>query len=141
MHIHVGHNMPGYLPESDVMCFDSVADALEALKHELKDQQDFYYEGCDGSGRCGGHPGLGDLTEYCDGSCGNQECECAWCDVAGDVEAALSRIADGDAEHHARRGQGTLHVFSPPEGADVAHWLTFADGDRDACEIAQEQDD
>jgi hypothetical protein len=126
MHIHVGHNIPGYLPESDVMCFDSIGGAVEALRHELKDQQDFYYEGCLSVGIGG--------TDAAD-------CGCAWCDVATDVEAALSRIADGDAAYHANNGQGTVHVFSPPEGADVSHWLTFADGDRGACEIAQEQDD
>jgi hypothetical protein len=129
MHIHVGHNIPGYLPESDVLCFDSVADAVEALRHELKDQQDFYYESCEGH------------CEQCREfeACGSECCE--WCSVATDVEAALSRIADGDAAHHASNGQGTLHIFSPPEGPDMAHWLTFADGDRGTCEVAQEQDD
>jgi hypothetical protein len=125
MHIHVGHNMPGYLPESDVMCFDSVADALEALRHELKDQQESYYEGCLTIGIAG--PDAGD-------------CGCAWCDVAGDVAAALSAIADsGPDKHFVAEGRASW-IFNPPEGASIHHWALRITTDRDACEIAQEQE-
>jgi hypothetical protein len=141
MHIHVGANIPGYLPESDVSCFDSVTDALDALSSDLSDQREFYYEGCDGSGRCGGHPGLGDVTEYCDGSCGNEKCECGWCDVASDVEAAKSAIRDsGPDEHFVAEGRAAW-IFSPPEGADIHYWAVSIETDRDSCEIAQEQGD
>lgn len=153
VHIHVGHNVPGYLPESDVMCFDSVEDALEALRHEIKDQQDYYYDQCDGSGRCGGHGGEDDdllrgvnigETTYCDGSCGNQECECAWCSVASDCEAALSAIADGDAEFYLTRESeqyGRIGwIFTTPEGPGMHHWATRMDDLREDCEIFADQE-
>lgn len=119
-HIHVGHNIPGYLPESDVMCFDSVEDALDALRHEIKDQQDYYWENCQ-------------EEHECDNSC-------EWCDAAADCEAALSAIADGDAAYHVNNGTGRLHIFSPPEGPDIAHWLAFVIGERDDCEIFADQE-
>lgn len=120
MHIHVGHNMPGYLPESDVMCFDDLDSALEALRHEIKDQQDFYYEGCK------------------DGA--PEGCEDAWCSVAANCEAALSAIADGDAAHRLSDWATVRYTFTPEEGPDMAHWAQVMDTDRDACEIAAEQD-
>jgi hypothetical protein len=141
IHIHVGANMPGYLPEGDVMCFDSVEGALDALRQEIKDQQDFYYEGCEAAS-----PEQQEKGSEC----------CGWCDVAGDCEAALGAIADGDTAHvltSERAAQfrklqedgqarpiGIGWIFSPPEGADIHHWLTYIPGDRDDCEIAQEQD-
>lgn len=115
MHIHVGSNIPGCLPEGDVLCFSTVEDAVEALKHELKDQREYYWDQCEE---------------------GVMNCGCAWCDVASDVEAALSRIADGDAAHYARQGRGTLHLFSPPEGPNVVHWLTFQLVDQELCDVS-----
>ncbi len=114
VHIHVGHNIPGYIPESDVMCFASVDNATWALRHEIADQQDFYYDGC--------------------GNGAPEGCECDWCSVAGDCGAALSSIADGDASHRAENSLGTMFIFSPPSGPDIVHWLTFADGDPKDCE-------
>lgn len=126
-HIHVGHNMPGYLPESDVMCFSEVDGALDALRHEIKDRQDSYYEACP------------DHLEYP----GNGYPECDWCSVAGDAEAALSAIADGDAAFRIQHGQRPRLFgirLSPPEGPDLVFWAEAVTGDREACEIAQEQD-
>lgn len=120
LHIHVGHNMPGYLPESDVMCFSEVDGALDALRHELKDRQDSYYEACWA------------LEPHGDD-------DCAWHSVAMDAEAALSAIADGDAAFRIQHGQRP-HLFgirlSPPEGADLVFWAEEVAGDREACEIA-----
>jgi hypothetical protein len=120
VHIHVGHNIPGYLPESDVMCFDSVTDALDALRHEIDDQQDYYYDQC------------GDGTP--------EGCGCAWCDVATDAEAALSAIANGDAAHVMRTQDCAAWIFSPPEGADIRHWAIKVADIREDCEIFAEQE-
>lgn len=120
-HIHVGHNVPGYLPESDVMCFDSVEDALKALRHEIKDQQEYYLGMCEDN-----------MPEGC---------ECAWCDVAGDCEAALSAIADGDAAWIFKNDRDVTYRFEPQEGPDMRYWLTeIHHCDRDACEIYAEQE-
>jgi hypothetical protein len=124
MHIHVGHNMPGYLPESDVMCFSEISGALEALRHELKDQQDYYYEQC------------WTLEPHGDG-------DCEWHSVAMDVEAALAAITDGDAAYCLTKGQ-TPRLFgirlSPSEGADMAYWAEVIPEDVESCEIHAEQE-
>lgn len=124
VHIHVGHNIPGYLPESDVMCFDSVDDALDALRHEIKDQQDFYYEGCE--------------AETPEQQEKGSEC-CGWCDAAGDCETALGAIADGDTKYHFLINCYTGIQFTPPEGADILHWMTEHRDDREDCEIFADQ--
>jgi hypothetical protein len=129
LHIHVGHNTPGYLPESDVMCFDSVSDALEALKHELRDQQEHYYELCEGH--------CPDCAEF--EACGDPY-ECDWCDVATDVEAALSAIADSGPDAAFVSEGRAAWIFRTPEGPDVHHWALSITTDRDACEIAQDQE-
>lgn len=125
LHIHVGHNMPGYLPESDVMCFDSVEGALEALRHEIKDQQDYYFENC--------------TAETPEQHEKGSDC-CEWCSVALDCETALSAIADGDAAHVLRTQDVAAWIFSPPEGADVHHWAIKVADLRDDCEIFAEQE-
>lgn len=123
LHIHVGHNIPGYLPESDIMCFDSVEDALDALRHEIKDQQDYYYEQCTGP--------------YDDGT---DPCECEWCDSATDCEADLSAIADGDAAYAFNRDKGLSYSYEPPEGANIRHWMIEVADPRDDCETFADQD-
>lgn len=107
------------------MCFDSATDALEALRHELKDQQDYYYEGCEATSP--------EQTEK------GSEC-CEWCSVALDVESALSAIADsGPGEHSICEGRACW-IFSPPHGADMHHWAVPVVGDRDACESNPDSD-
>jgi hypothetical protein len=128
VHIHVGANVPGYLPESDVACFDNVTDALDYLRHGIKDQQDYYYENCEGH--------CPDCAEF--EACGDP-CECAWCSVASDCEAALSAIADGDTAYAFRRDGSAGWIFSPPEGADVHHWAIKVADIREDCEIFADQ--
>ncbi|GAA1895139.1 hypothetical protein [Streptantibioticus ferralitis] len=122
MHIHVGHNVPGYLPESDLVCFDDPGGALSMLRDEIKSQQDDYGEIC--------------------GHFGTKE-GCPWCDVVNDCEAAIAAIADGDTaytlQHPDSHGLIT-HIFRPPEGPDMAHWAQLVTGNRESCEIAQEQE-
>lgn len=125
LHIHVGANIPGYLPESDVGCFDDLDTAIEYLRHALKDQQDYYYEQC--KGHC---PDCAEF-EACGGSAHGESC--AWCDAAADVEAALSAITDGDAMYWAETKNSAYWRFSPPEGPDVAHWLSTVDDNRETC--------
>lgn len=125
VHIHVGANIPGYLPESDVTCFDSVAAALDALHHEIKDQQDYYFEGC--------------TAESPEQQEKGSEC-CEWCSVALDCEADLSAIADGDAAYAFSRDRDLSYSYEPPEGANIRHWLTEIHSDRGSCEVFADQD-
>lgn len=129
LHIHVGHNVPGYLPESDTMCFDSVEDALEALRHEIKDQQDYYFENC--------------TAETPEQQEKGSDC-CEWCSVALNCEAALAAIADGDAEFYLTRESeqyGRIGwIFTTPEGPDMHHWAARMDDLRNDCEIFADQE-
>lgn len=118
LHVHVGANIPGYLPESDVGCFDDLDTAIEYLRHALKDQQDYYFEQCEATS-----PEQQEKGSDC----------CEWCSVALDTEAALSAIADGDAESWIKTKNSAYWRFSPPEGPDVAHWLSTVDDNRETC--------
>lgn len=125
VHIHVGHNMPGYLPESDVLCFDSVEDALDALKWDLQEQRDFYYEGCEATS-----PEQQEKGSDC----------CEWCSVALDCEAALSAIADSGPDQGFVPEGRAAWIFSPPEGADMHHWAVSMLDPREDCEIFADQE-
>lgn len=120
IHIHVGANVPGYLPEGDVMCFDSVEGALDALKQELNDQQDFYSDqGAD-------QP--------------NPEEDGAWHDVWTNVENALTAIEENSADAAFVSEGRAAWIFSPPQGADMHHWAVTVEGDRQDCETFQDQE-
>lgn len=125
IHIHVGSNIPGYLPESDVGCFDDRESAIEFLKQELKGQQDYYYEQCE--------------AETPEQQESGSDC-CGWCSVALDVEAALSTIADSGPDKGFILDGRAGWIFRPPEGPDVYHWAVSVPEDRESCEIAAEQD-
>lgn len=122
-HFHVGHNIPGYLPESDVGCFDDLDNALEHLRSELNSQSDAWYENVDDrladQGRADDDP---------------------WGSVANDVYADAVKISDGDMKPHAIRDQGVSLMYVPPEGADLHYWLHFAEGPQDECELNEEDD-
>ncbi|WP_159001367.1 hypothetical protein [Streptomyces sp. SBT349] len=119
MHLHRGSNMPGCLPESAQECFCSLPKALDALRSELTFLQGDFYERCDGECRPDGN---GD--------------PCAWCDVAGDVDSALSALADGDAAGLLRRTGEIGWTFSPPEGPDIHHWCARIERGADVCALA-----
>ncbi|MCF2531170.1 hypothetical protein [Yinghuangia soli] len=126
MHLHVGQNIPGYLPGAEPMCFSVLASAIEAYRHELRDLQGDYAELCAAT------------TDELQNGC----CECAWCDVATDVEAVLSAIADGDVAYaltHASDGEQRSWntTFRPPEGADVCVWITAMTDALERCELAE----
>lgn len=125
VHIHVGANIPGYLPESDVFCCDSVSSALDALRDELKRQQDYYYECCEATS-----PEQQEKGSDC----------CKWCSAALDVEGALSAIADSGPDMHFVSEGRAAWIFSPPEGADIHHWALSITTDRDSCEIFADQE-
>lgn len=123
-HLHVGVNMPGYLPEGDVYCAEDPDGALSALEDDLKDQQDFYWQGCEKYG----------TNEPTDDD------HCEWCKVGAEVQKLMDLITDGtmrrDLDEHGRIGE----IFTPPEGAPMHFWIVTGEGDRDDCETAKEQE-
>ena len=118
VHLHVGSNIPGCLPQTAPKCFGDLRSALDALRAELVFVQGDFYECCDGG--CG-LDGNGD--------------PCAWCDVAGDVQAALSDLVDGDAASHLDRDGQVGWTFRPPEGADLHYWCARLGTAPGTCEL------
>ncbi|MFE9833988.1 hypothetical protein ACFYP4_02395 [Streptomyces sp. NPDC005551] len=124
-HWHIGANMPGYLPESDVHCVDNIGDALGVLSSELDMQADDWAQNC---------PDIGDpLVDESDDHCG-------WCEVAAKVREYDERT-DSDSLREELKADGKVGVvFTPPEGAPLHYWIVTGEGYRHKCEIAQEQD-
>ncbi|MDT0318518.1 hypothetical protein [Streptomyces millisiae] len=119
-HLHVSSNTPGYLPTVAPACFDDIDRALEHLRAELCSQRDDFSQQCQGC-----RPdGQGD--------------PCPWCEVADDVETALSDIADGDVRSYLRRGDVGWN-FRPPEGPDIGIWCEHIDSAAATCELADRQ--
>jgi hypothetical protein len=124
-HWHIGANMPGYLPESDVHCVADIVDALRIFESDLNDQEESYQEGC---------PDYGDpLVDESDDHCG-------WCEVAAEVRKYVERIEDGSLRKELADNGSVGEVFTPPEGAPLHYWIVTGEGYRHKCEIAQEQD-
>ena len=119
MHLHVGSNTPGYLPQNAPECFDSLPRAVDALRVELRFLQNDFYERCDGD--CG-----------LDGDSD----PCVWCDVAGDVDGVLSGLADGDVADLLQRTGGFGWTFRLPEGPDVHFWCARIEVGADTCALA-----
>lgn len=124
-HWHVGANMPGYLPESDIGCFAEIGDALSCLESDLNDQEDSYLQGC---------PDYGDPTV--DAS----DDHCDWCEVAAKVRKYIEGIEDGSLRKELADNGSVGEIFTPPEGAPLHYWIVTGEGYRHKCEIAQEQD-
>lgn len=116
MKYHVGSNVPGYLPECDIYCAESIESAVEVLRGDLKDQQDYYYEQCE--------EGL------------PESCECHWCDVAGYMEGVLGSVAEFDsAVGYSVKVAGRYDsVLRPQQGPDLVFWITGVRG----CDCEEE---
>jgi hypothetical protein len=123
MHLHVGKNIPGYLPESDIGCFDDLDAAAGYLADELQRIEEDYYEHCPNDTV---NPG----TE--------QNCECDWCELAGDVYA--DRLHDGPTWPHLRTHQAWSAIYHTPEGPDLHVWVQAAEGSQEGCDIRLYQD-
>lgn len=122
-HWHIGANMPGYLPESDVACVADVGDALSCLESELNDQEEFYAEGC---------------ADYGDPLVDASDDHCDWCEVAAEVRKYIERIEDGSLRKELADNGNVGVIFTPSEGAPMHHWIVTGEGYRHKCEIAQE---
>lgn len=121
LHIHVGSNGPNELP-TNVACFTDLDAAIAHLRHALRDQ-------------------CGEYEDQCAALEPHSDEDCEWHDVATDVEAALSSIADGDTRYHLTRHTWYGVQFNPPEGSDTLHFVTRLSQDRELCDVAQEQGD
>jgi hypothetical protein len=123
VHIHVGCNIPGYLPEGDIGCFDDIDAAAGYLAVRLKEIEDNYFEQCP-NGTV--QPGT------------DQNCQDEWCDLAWDVYA--DRLDDGPTWDRLRTEGAWSARYTTPEGPDLAVWATPDHGVREDCDIYQDQD-
>lgn len=121
MRYHIGHNIPGYLPESDVYATESAKQAVDLLDSDLDSLQDYYAAGCEAPMEIAAAVG----SEHC-----------GWCDVYYDVEAHRMAVKDGDLTYKLER-DGSIHLnYYPPEGANVFYWIvSCTEPDPDACDI------
>jgi hypothetical protein len=123
-HYHIGHNVPGYLPESDVFAADGVDEALSILESDLKEQEDYYYEQCP-NGTV--HPVRQD-----------DNCDCDWCGVAKDVYADRIAIKERDMRFRILSDGGNLNLtYCPPEGPDLSFWVTVI-LDEESCDLIED---
>lgn len=99
---HVGNNTPGYTPESDVTCWDTAADAREALLTAMFDHVD-------------------QLGDVCD--CGDVDPKCDDCDVYDRARKITEDTAADTAVNVVTWREG-LTVYLPTGRAlPLAFWL------------------
>jgi hypothetical protein len=122
-HFHIGQNMPGYLPEREVVCADNLADAIEYLVDELNLSQDQLMD-----------PDGDDEDEY------------------NRIESVKVSASDKDLHRQAYRelesfknGTDTLgnlisFLHTPRQGADIVHWISVHRDSRSECLVAEGQD-
>lgn len=123
-HYHVGHNTPGYLPESDPVAADTLSEALSILDSDLTSLSDSYFESCEGEIVPNTEPGE---SEHCE-----------WCDVSFQAQADHVAIHDGDTQFKMEQfgPNADLHLnYSPPEGPDLVFWVVPVDHSSEPCEL------
>jgi hypothetical protein len=117
-HFHVGANMPGYLPESDVYCAETLGEAIGVWEDEIDSLE---VEDIDECSRIAAvksaladkdiHAGaLNELEKFRKGELGKYLANLFW------------------------------YIHTPDEGADLNIWVSVHTEDRGHCLIAQDQE-
>lgn len=110
-HLHVGSNIPGFLPENDTYCVDSAETAVTCALAEIRKLGEFTLDGCD------------------EGWCRI----CNWCRRGRAIMARgqeLTANADGFA---ATVGVGWSETFTVPCSPGHTVWVAVVDHDREVC--------
>lgn len=109
MRYHIGHNVPGYLPESDVLCVEDIEEAIESLKDNVDEATD-------------SHLGIheGECVESEEDS--EKDCPCVDYDAYTASLAVLSAIADGDVKAVLLRDNSVYRIV----GRNM-HWIEMHD--------------
>lgn len=104
-HFHIGANMVGYLPESDVFCADNVQDAVEFFLSRVQEARDEAEDMCCEIGN--GHVG------------------CEWRQLADEIEKIQALGAENCQKLQAKvlSSGGHSYMYCPPEGADIHYWI------------------
>jgi hypothetical protein len=117
-HFHVGENMPGYLPESDVYCASTLAEAIDVWEDGIRslDVED---------------DGENDRIQLVFGALKDQ-------DIHSNAYTELEKFREGRLGNHLANLFWFIHT--PDQGADVNHWVSVHADDRKDCLIAQDQE-
>lgn len=115
-HYHVGANIPGYLPEGDVLCFVDVDEAREALKSNLERASD----------------ALPDCTSSraTDGLCGDESC--VGCTSGALITDYITEI-DGSWRDTSVPEFDLSYDVHDGRSLPIRHWLTYWPADD--CEV------
>lgn len=131
-HWHVGSNMVGYLPESDVFCADNLQQAVEFFGSQLQSASEECQDMC---------------AEIGDGHVG-----CEWSKLGREIDKIADMIVSGELQKRLKDNGSYGYIFTPPEGADISYWINpvastrqdEADGKysrADICETNMDQND
>lgn len=108
-HYHVGSNIEGYLPESDVACFDDPEDAREYLDREMSNTQDSLHD-------CENPADNGDACGDCDS-----------CKAHAQIEDNRTELRRADVT------QGGRWTYNDGHALDIAQWIAVVPAED--CEI------
>lgn len=131
-HWHIGSNMVGYLPESDIFCAANVQEAAEFFLSRLQEARDEAEDMCYEIGN--GHVG------------------CEWRQLADEIEKIQESGQDNSLllQQQIVSTAGTSYTYRPPVGADIRYWIEPQAANRhdaargvysraNTCEIWKEQ--
>lgn len=113
MHLHIGCNTPGFLPENDTYCVDTAEDATACALAEVAKLADFVLDGCD------------------EGNCRR----CGWCRKGSEIRTRWQELCKdkGSFADEIDRG-GWSETFAVPCSPGQAVWVHVVDTSRDGCE-------
>ena len=111
MHLHVGSNIPGFLPENDTYCVSSAEAATACALVELVKLGEFVSDGCDAD-----------------------QCRiCSWCRRGRAILRRWQELRD-DAGFSGTVGEGWSEMFAVPCSPGHAVWVHVVDAPRGVCE-------
>lgn len=130
-HWHIGANMVGYLPESDIYCADNVQQAVEFFLSKLQEARD-------------------EAEDYCANPLGEDDYLREWRELADEIERMQTEGESKDLQAKLLENNSYSYTYCPPEGADIRYWIEPQSYNRfdavrgrfsraDICEIGMEQ--
>lgn len=120
-HFHVGENMPGYLPESDVYCAETLAEAIDVWEDHITSLD---VENEDECSRI--ESVMGALRDK---------------DIHRNAYRELEKFRAGEIRNGLQLANLFWFIHTPDHGADINIWVSVHADDRRTCLIAEEQGD
>lgn len=117
MHLHIGSNTPGFLPENDTYCVGSAEDAAACVRSEVMTLGEFVADGCD-EGNC----------RRCSWCRKGRAILADWQNLGNNADALVTTLAGLTAGSSWNKG------YDVPCSPGQIVWVQVVDSDRDACE-------